>query len=156
MAEKSVCLSWEEGGKSQMWKWWEEKMIWFIWEAEPSFPPFLIWSSWVYPFPANKHLEAIKNAEFSSAIIVIWSSLEEISSETTVNSLSSFEVAREIQTSQVFRAFLLTNCLRMEGFAHCLCFLKMPEIIGTMTGLTVESTSPLSLEVEIQMNALKC
>lgn len=35
---------------------------------------------------------------------------EEISSETTVNSLS-FEVAQGIQTSQTFGAFLLTTCL---------------------------------------------
>lgn len=55
MVEKSTSLSWHggwgvscgEGGKSQMWKWWEEKRIRFIWEAEPSFlslfdPPELI------------------------------------------------------------------------------------------------------------------
>ena len=71
MAEKSVSPPWEEGGKSQMGKWWEEKMIEFIWKAEPGFPPFPVRSSWVYPFPANKHLQAINNAELSPAITLI-------------------------------------------------------------------------------------
>lgn len=80
-------------------------MIGFIQKAEPSFPPFPVRSSRVYPFPSNKHLEAINNAELSGAITLTPSLQEEISSETTVNSLS-FEFARGMQTSHTLRAFL--------------------------------------------------
>lgn len=50
VAEQSLSPSCEGGGKSQMPKWWEEKMIGFIWKAEPSFPLFPVRASRVHPF----------------------------------------------------------------------------------------------------------
>lgn len=119
------------------------------------FTSLLPGSSWVHPFPENKHLEAIKM--LSSVVLSHQFGLysEEISSETTVNSLS-FRVAQGMQTSQTFWAFLLTTCLWRKGFARCLCFLNMPKVMGTTTGLAVESKSPLPLKVGTQANAFRC
>lgn len=70
MAEQSLSPSCEGGGKSQMRKWWEEKMIGFIQKAQPSFPLFPVRASRVYPLPQISTLRQL--TVLSSPLLSHW------------------------------------------------------------------------------------
>lgn len=127
MAEQSLSPSCGGGGKSQMWKWWEEKMIGFIWKAEPSFPLSPVGASGVYPFQQISTFRQL--TMLSSPRLSHWFRLYRrklvLRQQSTACPLSWL---LEYKPHTHLEPFCwLTAFEWKEGFARGLCFLKMPK-----------------------------